>query len=274
MAFEELKERHAAMWGSAPFERVAWTLADMHQPIVEAVDGGPGEQWLDVGCGTGELAFMAAATGADVTGSDLSPVLVETARRQAAERGARRHVRGRRRRTLPYGDAQFDIVTSTIGAIFAPDHAAVASELARVCRPGGRLGMTAWMTGGEVDDFFEIIGSYAPPPHRTPASRSVGRAGYAECCLGDAFELELTEHDTPWKAESAEELWAEMSEASGRSRRSSAPCRPSVPSRSRKELLDFFGGEADRDGIAIERPTGCRRVRRGWFSARRRPAPR
>src|SRR5512134_3675599 len=88
MAFEELKERHAVMWGSAPFERIAGTLADMHESIVGAVAGGHGRRWLDVGCGTGELAFMAAATGADVTASDLSPVLIDTARRQAAERGA------------------------------------------------------------------------------------------------------------------------------------------------------------------------------------------
>ena len=62
MAFEELKERHAAMWGSAPFERVAETLAEMHRAVIEAVDGGPGDRWLDVGCGTGELACMAVDT--------------------------------------------------------------------------------------------------------------------------------------------------------------------------------------------------------------------
>ena len=73
MQFEELKQRHAAMWGSAPFERVAETLAEMHARIVETVEGRPGERWLDVGCGTGELAFLAAATGATVTGADLSP---------------------------------------------------------------------------------------------------------------------------------------------------------------------------------------------------------
>src|SRR5512145_570593 len=88
MPYEELKNRHAAMWGSAPFERIAETLADMHEAIVDAVRGGSGDRWLDVGCGTGELAFMAAETEAEVTGIDLSPTLVETARRQAAERGA------------------------------------------------------------------------------------------------------------------------------------------------------------------------------------------
>ena len=166
MAFEELKERHAAMWGSAPFERVAGTLADMHERVVETMVGGArGEPGSTSGCGTGELAFMAAATGADVTACDLAPNLVETARRQAAERGLEIPFEVGDAEALPYGDASFDIVTSSIGAIFAPNHDAVASELARVCRPGGRLGMTAWTKAeGGVDKFFEIIGSYAPPP--------------------------------------------------------------------------------------------------------------
>ena len=137
MGFEELKQRHAAMWGSAPFERVAETLAEMHRAVIEVVDGGQGDQWLDVGCGTGELACMAVDTGATVVGSDLSPVLIETARRQAAERGCDVTFEEGDAEALSYPDASFDIVTSSVGAIFAPDHEAVAAELARVCRPGG-----------------------------------------------------------------------------------------------------------------------------------------
>jgi ubiquinone/menaquinone biosynthesis C-methylase UbiE len=174
MAFEELKERHAAMWGSAPFERIAGTLADMHETIVDAVEGGPGLKWLDVGCGTGELTFMAVATGAEVTGSDLSPTLVETAKRQAAERGVQVTFEVGDAEALPYRDASFDIVTSTVGAIFAPDHRAAASELARVCRAGGKLGMTAWTSGGDVDEFFEIIGSTRRPRRPAPVLPSRG----------------------------------------------------------------------------------------------------
>ena len=191
MAFEELKERHAAMWGSAPFERIAGTLADMHAAIVAAGNGAPGRDWLDVGCGTGELAFMAAATGATVTGADLSPVLIETARRQAAERGADVTFEVGDAEALPYPDGGFDIVTSSVGAIFAPDHRAVASELARICRPGGNLALSAWTSGGVVDEFFQIIGSYAPPPPPGAGiAASWGEPGYAEGLLGDDFELD------------------------------------------------------------------------------------
>jgi ubiquinone/menaquinone biosynthesis C-methylase UbiE len=160
MPFQELKNRHAAMWGSAPFERIAETLADMHQAIVDAVRAGSGDRWLDVGCGTGELAFMAAETGAEVTGLDLSPTLIETARRQAAERSASSRFEVGDVEALGYPDESFDIVTSSVGAIFAPNHDLVASELARVCRAGGRLALTAWATDAGADEFFEIIGRY------------------------------------------------------------------------------------------------------------------
>ena len=101
MAFEELKERHAAMWGSAPFERVAGTLADMHERVVETMVGGEGATWLDVGCGTGELAFMAAATGADVTACDLAPESRRDGPPAGGRAWARDPVRGRRRRGAP-----------------------------------------------------------------------------------------------------------------------------------------------------------------------------
>ena len=164
MAFEELKERHAAMWGAGPFEQIADTLAEMHDVLVAAVDAEPGDAWLDVGCGTGELAFRASATGADVTGCDLAPALVETARRQAAERRLEIPFEVADCENLPYADASFDIITSSVGAIFAPDHARVAAELARVCKPGGRLALSAWTTDGRIGDFFRVIASYSPPP--------------------------------------------------------------------------------------------------------------
>lgn len=255
MAFEELKQRHAAMWGSAPFERIAGTLADMHRAIVDAVGGRRGERWLDVGCGTGELAFMAVETDAEVTGSDLSPTLIETARRQAAERGLDVTFEVADVEALPYGDESFDVVTSTVGAIFAPDHRAAAGELARVCRAGGRLGMTAWMTGGEVDEFFRIIGSYAPPPPEGAGiAASWGEPGYAEALLGDAFDLTVTEHDTPWEAESADEMWAEMSEAFGPIKTLLAALPPERGEAFTTELLDFFRREETEAGMTMSRP--------------------
>jgi SAM-dependent methyltransferase len=254
MAFEELKERHAAMWGSAPFERVAWTLADMHETVVAAMNGGTGDAWLDIGCGTGELAFMAAATGADVTASDLAPNLVETARRQASERGLEIAFEVADAEHLPYDDASFDIVTSSIGAIFAPDHAAVASELARVCRPGGRLGMTAWMTGGGVDRFFEIINTYAPPPHPDAGVPfQWAEPEYCEMRLGDAFELEFSEHNSPWEAETPAEVWDLMSESFGPIKTLLGILPPERAESFRAEMFEYLEDERTPDGINLER---------------------
>jgi SAM-dependent methyltransferase len=255
MGFEELKERHAAMWGSAPFERIAGTLVDMHRAIVDAVGGAPGREWLDVGCGTGELAFIAAGTGATVTGADLSPALVETARRQAAEQGVDVTFEVGDAEALHYGDASFDIVTSSVGAIFAPDHRAVASELARVCRPGGNLAISAWTSGGSVDEFFKIIGSYAPPPPPgAGVAVSWGEPGYAEELLGDAFELEVTQLDTPWAVETAQEMWTEMSEAFGPIKTLLGVLPPDRAEAFQAELLAFFEGEATESGVSMERP--------------------
>lgn len=255
MAFEELKQRHAAMWGSAPFERIAGTLADMHRAIVAAVAAKPGERWLDVGCGTGELAFMAVETGADVTGADLAPVLVETARRQADERGANVKFEVADVEALPFGDASFDIVTSSVGAIFAPNHRTVASELARVCKPGGRLAMTAWTSDGEVDEFFQIIGSYAPPPPEgAGVAATWGQAGYAESLLGDTFDVKATPNDTPWVAKSADEMWTEMSEAFGPIKTLLGGLPPERASAFKEDMLGFFRREETESGLQMSRP--------------------
>ena len=134
MAFEELKQRQAVMWGAGPFEVIALNLVEMHAAIVGAADAGDGDEWLDVGCGTGELAFLAAATGASVRGCDLSPALIETARRQAAERDLEIPFEVGDVEHLLYDGATFDVVSSSVGAIFAPDHARTADELGRVCK--------------------------------------------------------------------------------------------------------------------------------------------
>jgi len=255
MAFEELKQRHAAMWGSAPFERVAETLAEMHRAVVDAVAARPGDRWLDVGCGTGELAFMAVETGAEVTGSDLSPVLIETARRQAAERGCDVTFEEGDAEALPYGDASFDVVTSSVGAIFAPDHKAVAAELGRVCRPGGQLGLTAWTTGGVIEEFFRIIGSYAPPPPPgAGVAASWGEAAYVESLLGASFDLTITPLNTPWRAETGDELWQEMSESFGPIKTLLGALPPERAEGLEREMRAFFAGEQADGEVVLDRP--------------------
>ena len=256
MAFEELKQRQAAMWGAGPFEVIAPSLAEMHETIVAAADGGEGDAWLDVGCGTGELAMLAAATGASVRGCDLSPALVETAKRQAAERGLDIPFEVGDVESLAYDDGSFDVVSSSVGAIFAPDHARAAEELARVCASGGRLVLTAWTTEGRIGDFFRVIGSYSPPPvEGAGAPTQWGDAAYCEALLGPHFELEIETLNTPWTAPSAEEMWDEFSTSFGPIVTLLKMLEPERAAAFRADLVALFDDSSDADGaVVLDRP--------------------
>lgn len=208
MAFEELTRRHEAIWGSAPFENIGDLITEMHVGLVERLAPRAGEHWLDLACGAGHVAFHAARAGAIVTGADLSPALVETARRRAAAEGLDLTLEVADCQSLPYPDAAFDVVSSSVGVIFAPDHERTAHELARVCRPGGRVGLTAWRRESGVGTMFATMQPFMPPP--PPGAGSPfqwGEETYVEAMLGDAFELAFEELDLPDAGDHGTEMW-------------------------------------------------------------------
>jgi SAM-dependent methyltransferase len=208
MAFEELKQRQSVVWGSAPVERVAVEIAEIHGALVAELAPQAGETWLDVGTGTGGVAVRAARAGADVTGSDLAPVLIETAKRLAAEEGLDIEYEVGDAEQLPYGDGSFDIVSSSFGAIFAPDHGAVARELARVTRAGGRISLTAWEPEGGIGDFFRLMARFQPPPPEGAGNPlDWGRKEHASDLLEGDFELRFVRGSLPQTGESGEEVW-------------------------------------------------------------------
>jgi SAM-dependent methyltransferase len=208
MAFERLKERQSVVWGSAPFENVAADIAEVHDHLVAELAPHEGEEWLDVGTGTGGVAVRAARAGAKVTGSDLAPALIETAKRLAAEEGLDVDYHVGDAEELPYGNASFDVVSSSFGAIFAPDHKAVARELARVCRPGGRLGLSAWNPNGGQGDFFNMVAAFQPPmPEGAGSPLEWGREEYAGDLLDGEFDLRFVHGSAPQVGESGEEIW-------------------------------------------------------------------
>jgi SAM-dependent methyltransferase len=208
MAFEELKQRQSVVWGSAPFERIADEIAGIHDHLVAELAPQAGEEWLDVGTGTGGVAVRAARAGANVTGSDLAPALIETAKRLADAERLRVHFEVGDAEQLPYGDGSFDIVSSSFGAIFAPDHAAVARELARVTREGGRIGLTAWIPEGGIGDFFRIMARFQPPPPEGAGNPlDWGAEEHARELLEQDFELRFERGSAPQTGESAEQVW-------------------------------------------------------------------
>lgn len=156
-------------------ERSMWALGDYHRfakhtvwglgpVLVEACGISPGQRVLDVAAGTGNVAIRAAEAGAQAVALDLTPGNFDAGRREAAARGVELDWVEGDAAVLPFGDAEFDVVTSSVGVIFAPDHQAVADEMLRVCRPGGTIGMINFAPDGVAGDFFELVGRYAPPP--------------------------------------------------------------------------------------------------------------
>jgi SAM-dependent methyltransferase len=207
-AFDALKERQSAAWGAAPFERVAEQAGAIHDHLVRELAPQPGERWLDVGTGTGVIAVRAARAGAAVTAIDLAPALVETARRLAEEEGLSIRFEVGDAERLEFGDGSFDVVSSSFAAIFAPDHGAVARELARVTRPGGRIGLTTWDPEGGIGDFFRIIARFQPPlPDGAGNPLDWGREAHVAALLGEAFELRYVHGEDPQRGSSPEEIW-------------------------------------------------------------------
>jgi ubiquinone/menaquinone biosynthesis C-methylase UbiE len=156
-------------------ERSMWALGDYHRfakhtvwglgpVLVEACGISPGQRVLDVAAGTGNVAIRGAEAGAQAVALDLTSENFDAGRREAAARGVELDWVEGDAAALPFGDAEFDVVTSSVGVIFAPDHQAVADEMLRVCRPGGTIGMINFTPDGLACDFFELVGRYAPPP--------------------------------------------------------------------------------------------------------------
>jgi SAM-dependent methyltransferase len=214
MAYEELKARQAVMWGNGPYQHITETIADIHELVVDRLRPRPGGRVLDLACGTGAVAELAAQTGADVTGADLAPALIETARERAEERGLDIEYHVSDCEDLHFDDASFDVVASTCGVMFAPDHGAVARELARVTAPGGRIALANWTPTSGVADIFKIMSPFQPaPPPSNPFDW--GSPERVEELLGDDFELDLEKHVSTLVIGSGEEYWQLFSSSYG-----------------------------------------------------------
>jgi 2-polyprenyl-3-methyl-5-hydroxy-6-metoxy-1,4-benzoquinol methylase len=158
----QVKARQRAIWALGDYHMVATALLwDLGPLLVAACGISPEQRVLDVAAGTGNVAIRAAAAGADVVASDLTPENFEAGRREASACGVQLEWVAADAEALPFGDDEFDVVTSAVGAIFAPDHRAVADELLRVCRPGGTIGLITIVPTGPVLALFELLVSYS-----------------------------------------------------------------------------------------------------------------
>lgn len=181
----------------------------MHDELVERLAPGSGVRWLDVGTGSGQVALRAARAGAEVTALDISSRRLDEARANAVAEGLTIALDLGDAQALPYGDAAFDVVSSCFGAIFAPDREAVARELARVCRPGGRLGLTAWRPKAALEAIYRRFQEGPPPVDHA----DWGREENLDAWLGPDFELELAERTWVLEGASPEAVYAFMADS-------------------------------------------------------------
>ena len=198
------------IWSVGSYERIAARFAPVHDQLIELLAIVPGERLLDLASGTGEVAIRAARAAATVTAIDIAEPMIEKARRRAEEEGVDVSFELGDVEYLPYDDASFDVLASAFGLIFAPDHANVASELARVSRAGGRLGFTAWKPNPKLGELYR---RFSDEPIEGRESYEWGREDHVEDMLGQDFELEF-EDGTLWlEAGSGEEIWKLFSES-------------------------------------------------------------
>jgi SAM-dependent methyltransferase len=169
--FGAVKSRQRAAWSSGNYAVVGTTLQIVGECLCEALDVRSGTSVLDVAAGNGNATLAAARRWCDVTSTDYVPALLESARKRAEAEGHIVKFREADAEDLPFPDGSFDVVMSTFGVMFTPDQDRAARELARVCKPGGRIGLANWTPEGFVGQLFKTIGRYVPPAAgvRSPA---------------------------------------------------------------------------------------------------------
>lgn len=197
-ADHQIAAKHRVMWASGDYPTLAAEIVSPLGPIlVDAAGIGADDRVLDVAAGTGNAAIPAALTGARVVASDLCPELLEHGSGLAAERGVTLEWREADAHALPFGDAEFDVVMSCIGVMFAPFHQRAADEMVRVCKPGGRIALLSWTPEGQIGELFATMKPYvaAPPPGAQPPPLW-GDEDHVRALLGDRVADVVTERRT------------------------------------------------------------------------------
>jgi SAM-dependent methyltransferase len=255
MAFEELKQKQSVMWGQGPYDRISQELAIGHDHLLQEMPPVEGERWADLATGTGQLALRAARAGADVTGLDLAPALIETAKQMAADEGLQIDYLVGDAEALPFDDASFDTVSSTCGVMFAPDHEAVARELARVTKPGGRLGLMNWHPTKGVPEFFKVMAAYQPPrPEGVGNPFEWGDQDHVRELLGESFDLRFAEGDAPQTGSSGEDVWDLFSTSYGPTKALADSLDDEKRESLKRDWVDFFEQYREGDGVSQPRP--------------------
>ena len=196
--FTAIKARQQKTWAAGDYGSIATGILPMAEQLCETVDLRAGDRVLDVASGTGNAALAAARRFCDVTATDYVPGLLDRARERAAAERLTVTIREADAEALPFPDGSFDAVLSVVGAMFAPSQERTASELLRVCRPGGKIGLANWTPEGFVGQMFRVIGRHVSPPAGLKPPPLWGTEARLRELFGDGISslLVVTRHHT------------------------------------------------------------------------------
>jgi SAM-dependent methyltransferase len=208
-----IKQGQRAMWSAGDYPEIAQRIESVAEHLVEAAGVGAGHDVLDVATGSGNVAIVCAQRGAKVTGLDITPELLDAARRRAAAAGVECEWVEGDAEDLPYADGSFDRVLSTFGVMFAPRQQHAAAELVRVARPGATIAVAAWTPEGGNGQMFKTVASHmpAPPPDFRPPTQWGEERHVRELFEPHGVDLGFERRNVVFEAESPE-AWLQYNE--------------------------------------------------------------
>ncbi len=230
-ALAAVKEKQQATWASGDYAVIGTSLQIIGERLCESVDVSAGQTVLDVAAGNGNASLAAARRGCEVTATDYVDHLLERAARRAEAEGLPLTTRVADAEDLPFDDASFDVVLSTVGVMFTPNPERAAAELLRVVRPGGKIGLASWTPEGFIGQMFKVVGAHVPPPAGVPSPLLWGTEARVEELLGGEAKVETQRRHHTFRYRSADDFfetfkvfygptvkaWAALDEAGQRS---------------------------------------------------------
>lgn len=199
-----IKRQQQATWASGDYSMIGTPLLITSELLCEGIGVRAGARVLDVATGNGNTALAAAHRNAEVVALDYVPELMERGRARAAAEGLAINFRAGDLEQMPFADGSFDLVLSTFGVMFSPGQEQAASELWRVCRPDGRIGMANWTPEGFVGQMLRLVSSYAPPPAGVRPPTLWGTEARLRELFARAADMTITRRDFIWRYRSAE----------------------------------------------------------------------